>query len=74
MLRKNEPFTISAYYYGTADEKVGSVEYQMSQTMADELLKSRKGSDKNMRPQDYLVKYINTEGGLLYNCVKVTTI
>lgn len=54
--------------------KAGAIEYQMSQKFADELLKSRKGQDKSMRPQDFLVQYVNEECGLLYNCVKVTTI
>lgn len=53
--------------------KCGSVEYQMSKKMADELLKSRKGSDRNMQPQDYLIKYVNEQCGLLYNCTKVVT-
>jgi len=34
----------------------------------------RKGSDKNMKPQDYLIKYVNEDCGLLYNCTKVTVI
>lgn len=59
---------------GTLSQKPGSVEYQMPKKFADELLKARKGSDKNMRPQDYLVKYVNEECGLLYNCTKVTTV
>lgn len=59
---------------GNLSQKAGSVEYQMPKKFADELLKARKGSDKNMRPQDYLIKYVNEECGLLYNCTKVTTI
>ena len=59
---------------GTLSQKAGSVEYQMPKKMANELLKARKGSDKNMRPQDYLVKYVNEDCGLLYNCTKVTII
>ena len=54
--------------------KPGAIEYQMPQAFADELLKARKGQDKNMRPQDFLVKYVNEECGLMYNCVKVTLI
>ncbi len=52
--------------------KAGNVEYIMPKAMADELLKNRKGTDKNMRPQDYLVRYVNEQCGLLYNCTKVT--
>ena len=53
--------------------KVGAVEYSMPQAMADELLKSRKGADKNMDKWAFLIKYVNEECGLLYNCVKVVT-
>lgn len=74
MLRKTEKFGTSVIKTGDGHSKVGSVEYQMPEKMADELLKLRKGMEKNMRPQDFLVKYVNEECGLLYNCVKVTTI
>ena len=36
-------------------------EYNMSKTMADELLKARKNSEKKMDPQTYLVKYVNEQ-------------
>lgn len=58
----------------TICKKAGAIEYQMSQKFADELLKTRKGQEKNMNPQDFLIKYVNDEYGLLYNCVRVTTI
>ena len=58
---------------GTLHERAGSVEYIMPQAFAAQLLKERKGTDKNMNPQQYLVKYVNDECGLLYNCVRVTT-
>lgn len=74
MLRKNENFGTSIISYGGGTGKVGAVEYQMPQAMADELLKERKGQEKNMRPQEYLVKFVNEQCGLLYNCVRVTTI
>ena len=74
MLRKIENFKTEISMTGTAHGKAGAVEYQMSQKFADELLKARKGQEKNMRPQDFLVQYVNDECGLLYNCVKVTTI
>ena len=54
------------------NDKVGAVEYQMCAVMAYEILKARKGADKNMKQQDYLVKWVNETCGLLYNCVKVT--
>ena len=59
---------------GTLSQKSGSVEYQMPKKFADELLKARKGQEKNMHPQDFLVKYVNDECGLLHNCTKVTTV
>ena len=74
MLRKSEKFGTSVVKLGSETGRVGSVEYQMPQKMADMLLKERKGQDKNMRPQDFLVKYVNDECRLLYKCVKVTTI
>lgn len=54
--------------------KVGTIEYQMPAAMAAEILKARKGADKNLRPQEYLIKHVNECFGLLYNCVKVTTV
>ena len=57
---------------GTLHEKVGSYEYIMPQAFAVELLKTRKGEEKNMQPQDYLVKYVNEECGLNRTCTKVT--
>jgi hypothetical protein len=53
-------------------EKVGSVEYIMPKSFANELLKSRKNSEKNINPQDFLIQYVNDECGLLYKCTKVT--
>lgn len=58
----------------TVFKKPGAIEYQMPQKFADELLKTRKGTEKNMRPQEFLVKYVNEECGLMYNCTRVTTI
>ena len=74
MLRKNEKFTVTVEKIGSEHGRAGAVEYQMPQKFADELLKARKGQEKNMRPQDFLVKYVNDECGLMYNCVRVTTI
>ena len=74
MIRKNESYGVSVVKLGTGSGKVGSVEYQMPAQMAKEILNARKGMEKNMRPQEFLVKYVNEECGLLYNCVKVTTI
>ena len=49
--------------------KPGNVEYKMPKAMADAILKER--TDKKMRPQEYLVNYVNEQFGLLYNCSKV---
>ena len=48
-------------------------EYNMSKTMADEILKSRKGEDKRMEPQKYLIKFVNEQMGLMYEVKKVYT-
>ena len=45
----------------------------MDKNMAIDLLKSRKGSDKNMNPQDYLVKVVNEQFGLRLPVSKVLT-
>ena len=46
-------------------------EYNITEKMADEILKTRKGTDKKMEPQKYLVKYVNEQAGLLYEVSKV---
>ena len=48
-------------------------EYNMSKEMATELLKARKGADKNMNPQDYLVKVVNEQFCLRLPVTKVFT-
>lgn len=48
-------------------------EYKMSKAMADEVLKNRKGEDKKMEPQKYLVKFVNEQMGLLHEVTKVYT-
>mgnify|MGYP003306162248 CR=1 FL=1 len=58
--------------YGSIHEKVGAVEYLMPKELAKMLLKTRHGTEANMRPQDFLVKYVNEEVGLLRKCEKVT--
>lgn len=52
--------------------KPGAMEYIMSPQMAESLLQLRKGEEKKLTPQQFLVKYVNETFGLLYNCVKVT--
>lgn len=48
-----------------------TVEYKMTQTLANEIL--RKRSNKKSDPQEYLVNYVNTHMGLLRPCVRVLT-
>ena len=49
-------------------------EYNMSLTMAKEYLKARKGAEeKNMPPQEYLVKLVNEQFGLMHPVTKVFT-
>ena len=54
--------------------KTGSIEYIMTQAMASEILKTRKGEEKKMDAQTYLQKYIDSNCGLLRKCTKVTVI
>lgn len=51
--------------------KSGTIEYKMPEKMARELLKSRKGDEAKMRPNDYLCKVVNESFGLKGYCVKV---
>ena len=46
-------------------------EYKMSAEMAESVLKDRKGEDKKLRSQDYLVKYVNEQFGLRLPVVRV---
>ena len=72
MLRKKEQFTMEMVKSGSSHEKVGSIEYRMPKAFANELLKSRKGEDKTMNPQEYLIKYVNEDCHLLRKCDAVT--
>ena len=49
--------------------KPGSFEYIMPAKMATALLKQ---APANIKPQDYLIQYVNEQFGLLYWCTKVT--
>jgi len=48
-------------------------EYKMSTRLYDEYLKSRKGEDKKLPPQEFLCKVVNQEYGIKGTCVKVLT-
>ena len=69
MLRKSEKFTISSISEGSLSEKAGSVEYTMSNALAQHIVKTHKGPKKNK--QQMLVDYVNSQMGLKYNCTKV---
>lgn len=51
--------------------KPGSIEYKMPKNMASSYLKTRKGDDSKLRPQDYLCKVVNEEFGLKNHCSRV---
>jgi hypothetical protein len=59
------------YTYGNA--YYCDIEYKMSKLMASELLKTRKGAEQNMRPQQFLCKIVNEQFGVKGNCVRVIT-
>lgn len=48
-------------------------EYNMSKAMATELLKTRKGEDRKLESQKYLVKVVNETFGLRLPVTKVYT-
>ena len=52
---------------------IGNIKYKMSKELADSLLKSRKGADKNKHPQDYLCALVNEQFGAKGNCIEVLT-
>ena len=49
----------------------GDFEYKMTKEMGDAILKTRKGTDKNKHPQDYLCQVVNDEFGIKGNCIRV---
>lgn len=49
-------------------------EYVMSKTLAEQLLKDRKGDEKKMDNQKYLIKIVNEQFGVMGTCFKVSTI
>lgn len=52
-------------------EFYGNIEYKMSKTCADNLLKLRKGEEKKFPVQKFLCDYVNLVYGVKGNCVKV---
>lgn len=55
----------------TTNTKPGSIVFKMTDTMAKELLKTRKGEELKMNPNDFLCKVVNENFGIKSNCVKV---
>jgi hypothetical protein len=52
----------------------GEIEYEMPKELAKQILATRKGTDQNMHPQEFLKKVVNEEFGLKGYCTRVTTI
>lgn len=52
----------------------GPIEYEMPKLMAKEILNERKGTDKNLNPQVYLCKVVNSTFGIKGYCTKVTLV
>ena len=48
-----------------------TVEYKMSKTMADEIVRVAKKKGNRRPPQEILVNYVNEQYGLLRTCVRV---
>lgn len=65
----SKQFGVVIHKDGELHEKAGSVEYTMSNALAQHIMKTHKGPKKNK--QQMLVDYINSQMGLKYNCTKV---
>lgn len=46
-------------------------EYKMSKKLFDAICATRKGEEKKMRPQDYVLKVVNEQYGLRWPCRRV---
>lgn len=46
--------------------------YKMSKQAFDEIVKARTGKEKNINPQDYVVKYVNDNYNLKGKCTEVS--
>jgi hypothetical protein len=49
----------------------GEIEYEMPKELAKQILATRKGTDQNMHPQEFLKKVVNEEFGLKGYCSNV---
>lgn len=52
----------------------GNIEYEMSKEMAKQILDTRKGTERNMPPQQFLCQVVNEDFGIKGNCIKVNVI
>jgi hypothetical protein len=52
-------------------KEFGNVEYKMSKTCADNLLKMRKGEEKTWPAQKFLCEYVNLVYGVRGHCTHV---
>lgn len=68
----SKKFNTKIVFEGSLHERCGGIEYKMPKAMAAEYLKDRRGEEKKMRPNDYLVKIVNEQFGLLRVCKNVT--
>ena len=62
-------FGVVIHKDGELSEKAGSVEYTMSNALAQHIVKTHKGPKKNK--QQMLIDYVNNQMGLKYKCTKV---
>ena len=65
----SKKFDVVIHKDGELSEKAGSVEYTMSNALAQHIIKSHKGPKKNK--QQMLCDYVNEQMGLQYKCTKV---
>lgn len=49
----------------------GEIEYEMPKELAKQILATRKGTDQNIHPQEFLKKVVNEEFGLKGYCSNV---
>lgn len=49
----------------------GEIEYEMSKEMAKQILATRKGTDQNVHPQEFLKRVVNEDFDLKGYCTNV---
>ena len=54
-----------------AKPSYGEIEYEMSKEMAKQILATRKGTDQNVHPQEFLKRVVNEDFGLKGYCTNV---